>query len=85
MGRAMTSPGTSYGQDYARLPEDLLADLLADAPSIAQQVQALLGPALAMRSDLREAALAAGIVQQTAHGPAATSCVPRCGGDSPSP
>lgn len=70
----MTTPGTSYGQDYARLPEDLLADLLSDAPRIAEQVQALLGPALAMRHDLREAALSAGIVQQTSYGPAVTSC-----------
>lgn len=70
----MTAPGTAYGREYARLPEDLLADLLADAPVIADQVQALLGPALAMRAELRQAALAAGLVQQTAHGPAATSC-----------
>ena len=68
----MTAP--AGGQEYARLPEDLLADLLADAPLIADQVRALLGPALAMRGELRKAAVADGLVQETPPGRTATSC-----------
>ncbi|RIT40452.1 Uncharacterised protein [Mycobacteroides abscessus subsp. abscessus] len=41
---------------YARLPEDLLADLLAGTPQIAGEVNDLLGPALQQRDRLREAA-----------------------------
>jgi hypothetical protein len=45
-----------YGEEYARLPEDLLAELLTAAPKIAAQVKSLLGPALAMKDRLRQAA-----------------------------
>ncbi len=46
-----------YGEQYARLPEDLLAELLSAAPKIATQVKNLLGPALAMKDRLRQAAV----------------------------
>jgi hypothetical protein len=45
-----------YGEQYARLPEDLLAELLSAAPKIAAQVRNLLGPALAMKDRLQQAA-----------------------------
>jgi hypothetical protein len=45
-----------YGEQYARLPEDLLAELLSAAPRIAAQVKSLLGPALAMKDRLHQAA-----------------------------
>jgi hypothetical protein len=41
---------------YARLPEDLLAELLADTPAVTQQVIDLLAPALEEQARLREAA-----------------------------
>lgn len=41
---------------YARLPEDLLAELLADTPAVTQQVVDLLAPALQEQERLREAA-----------------------------
>lgn len=41
---------------YARLPEDLLADLLADTPNITRQVTDLLIPAFEQRHHLRAAA-----------------------------
>lgn len=56
-GAVMTSGLPLYGQEYARLPEDLLADLLRSAPRIAYQVRTLLGPALELRTELRDAAV----------------------------
>ncbi|MFK0194233.1 DNA double-strand break repair nuclease NurA [Kitasatospora sp. NPDC090308] len=58
---------TMYGggaseDDYARLPEDLLAELLSVAPDVAETVDNLLGPALEMRDQLREAALDLGCI-----------------------
>lgn len=71
----MTAPdGVRYGQEYARLPEDLLANLLADAPQVAREVRELLGPAMAMRDDLRRAALGAGIICGTDVGDVVASC-----------
>ncbi|MCA1704234.1 MAG: DNA double-strand break repair nuclease NurA [Actinobacteria bacterium] len=42
-------------EGYARLPEDLLRDLLAGADAVVQEVEALLAPALDGRDRLREA------------------------------
>ncbi|WP_329133218.1 DNA double-strand break repair nuclease NurA [Streptomyces sp. NBC_01476] len=59
-----TYGGGPSEEDYARLPEDLLADLLSAAPAVADTVENLLGPALEMRDQLREAALDLGLIEQ---------------------
>ena len=49
---------SSFSQaGYARLPEDLLRDLLEGADEMVGTVVALLGPALDRRDELREALL----------------------------
>jgi hypothetical protein len=48
----MSSAQISEG--YARLPEDLLQDLLAGAGDMVTQVEALLGPALERKAELRQ-------------------------------
>jgi hypothetical protein len=53
----------SAEEDYARLPEDLLAALLSSAPAVAEEVEDLLGPALRARQQLREAALSLGLIR----------------------
>ncbi|MER6562099.1 hypothetical protein ABT300_31045 [Streptomyces sp. NPDC001027] len=52
------------GEDYARLPEDLLTELLTAAPAVTRQVEDLLGPALQMRDELREAAHTLGMIER---------------------
>lgn len=59
---------------YARLPEDLLADLLADTPHITEQVTDLLMPALAQRDELRRAAEANGLLRISPVGTPSTVC-----------
>lgn len=68
----MTSDMDDRG--YARLPEELLAELLADAPAIAQHVRTLLGPALRQRAELRRAAEDAGLIARITSGKTVSSC-----------
>jgi len=49
-------------EGYARLPEDLLRDLLGGAEDLANQVTELLSPALDMRNQLRDALLSNGLI-----------------------
>ena len=57
----MSSAQISEG--YARLPEDLLQDLLSGAGDMVTQVAALLGPALEQKADLRQALQDLGLIQ----------------------
>ncbi|MHB8375460.1 MAG: DNA double-strand break repair nuclease NurA [Dehalococcoidia bacterium] len=50
-------------EGYARLPEDLLRDLLAGAGAVVDQVTAFLGPALDAQDELREALEDLGLVR----------------------
>jgi hypothetical protein len=59
---------------YARLPEDLLADLLRQTPAITRQVTELLAPALERRGALRAAAQEAKLIGQAPHGTPVTVC-----------
>jgi hypothetical protein len=63
-----------YGEEYARLPEDLLAELLTAAPKIAAQVKSLLGPALAMKDRLRQAAVKLDRIVSASPGSTQTIC-----------
>lgn len=71
---SMNSFSSAHGQEYARLPEDLLAELLAAAPRIADQVNILLGPAMQQRDALRREALQLGRIGQVATGNSGTLC-----------
>ena len=51
-------------EGYARLPEDLLRDLLNGAGDVANQVIDMLGPALEMREQLRGALGSLGLIQK---------------------
>ena len=51
-------------EGYARLPEDLLRDLLEGAGNVANQVIDMLGPALGMRERLRGALGSLGLIQK---------------------
>jgi hypothetical protein len=62
------TPDVYVGEGYARLPEDLLAELLSAAPQVAHQVHALLGPALEQRGSLRVAAVETGLVMAAEDG-----------------
>ncbi|MGV9935770.1 hypothetical protein ACWDY4_35260 [Streptomyces olivaceoviridis] len=65
----MSTPGGGPSEDdYARLPEDLLAELLSSATDVAHTVEDLLGPALEMRDELREAAQALGLIERWSGG-----------------
>jgi hypothetical protein len=72
----MTLPGAPDARsfEYARLPEDLLAHLLADTPRVAQQVLDLMSPALEERDQLRSAVADLGLVEQVTRGSRATVC-----------
>lgn len=59
---------------YARLPEDLLAELLAETPSVTQQVIALLAPALEEQGRLRQAAEDSGIILDSQGSRTGTVC-----------
>lgn len=50
-------------EGYARLPEDLLRDMLAGAGEMVTQVAGLLGPALDRKSDLRKALKDLGLIR----------------------
>lgn len=50
-------------EGYARLPEDLLRDLLHDAGDMITQVNTLLGPALEQKDDLRAALESLNLIQ----------------------
>jgi hypothetical protein len=63
-------PETREG--YARLPEDLLRDLLEGAGDVANQVIGMLGPALEMREQLRGALGSLGLIQKFEGGSAFT-------------
>lgn len=64
----------SSNREYARLPEDLLAQMLARTPAMAREVVDLLLPAMSQRDELRQAALEAGLIQKEPHGLAGTVC-----------
>jgi len=51
-------------EGYARLPEDLLRDLLGGAGAVADQVLDMLGPAIEMREGLRSALASRGLIRQ---------------------
>lgn len=72
----MTIPGApdARSYEYARLPEDLLAHLLADTPRVAQQVLDLMSPALEQRDQLRLAASHLGLIEQVTPGSSTTIC-----------
>ena len=72
----MTVPGApdARSYEYARLPEDLLAHLLADTPRVAQQVLDLMSPALEQRDQLRAAAEHLGLIEQVTPGSPTTVC-----------
>lgn len=59
---------------YARLPADLLAQLLNSAPRVAEQVSALLTPALEQREALRQAAERTGLIRQVEAAKHTTLC-----------
>lgn len=60
--------------EYARLPADLLARLLSDAPAAATRVRELLEPALRQRAALRGAAEELDIIRQRVPAVATTIC-----------
>jgi hypothetical protein len=60
--------------DYARLPEDLLAELLADTPRVAQQVFDLMNPALEQREQLCDAANQLKLIKDVTPGSPTTVC-----------
>jgi len=64
----------SDSNEYARLPADLLAELLTSAPRVAQQVSSLLTPALEQRSALRDAASRHGLICTSEPAKATTLC-----------
>lgn len=64
-------------EGYARLPEDLLRDLLVNADGVADKVLGILGPALDRRSELREAMHSLGLFRR----PAAAETMTVCGVD----
>lgn len=61
-------------RNYARLPEDLLAQLLANTPTMAQEVIDLLLPAMAQREQLRDAALTLDLIHTEPMGRSGTVC-----------
>ena len=55
---------SEFGEgEYARLPADLLKELLQNAPEVAARVRALLEPALLQQGELRAAAHAADLIK----------------------
>ncbi len=66
--------GGSEEAIYARLPEDLLADLLSQTPTMTRQVTDLLLPAVAQRDELRRAAEDQGLIQIAPKGKPGTVC-----------
>ena len=68
---------TSEREGYARLPEDLLRDLLANADKVADTVLAILGPALDRREEMRGALNSLGLLRT----PPAAEPVTVCGVD----
>ena len=61
-------------EGYARLPEDLLRDLLAEADQVADSVLAILGPALDGRDEMRGALKSLGLLRKPADAEPATLC-----------
>jgi hypothetical protein len=59
-------------EGYARLPEDLLRDLLDGAGNVATQVIDMLGPALRMKERLRTVLVSLGLIQEFGGGEAFT-------------
>jgi hypothetical protein len=61
----MNSLGADIGvrEGYARLPEDLLRDLLNGVPGIVDRVQEILGSAIDRKEELREALLSLDLVR----------------------
>lgn len=59
-------------EGYARLPEDLLRDLLEGAGTVANQVIDMLGPALDMRERLRDGLVSLDLIQKFEGGEAFT-------------
>ena len=65
---------TTEREGYARLPEDLLRDLLTSADEVADSVLAILGPALDGREEMRGALNALGLVRTPAEAEPMTVC-----------
>jgi hypothetical protein len=65
-------PGSYEG--YARLPEDLLNDLLAEAGEMVDRVEAMLSPAIEHREQLRRTLDDAGLIQRFREVEAGTIC-----------
>lgn len=61
-------------EGYARLPEDLLADLLQNADQVTEQVGDLLGPVLEHRDELREGLKSIGLITTYDPTPPTTLC-----------
>lgn len=65
---------TTERQGYARLPEDLLRDLLTNADEVADSVLAILGPALDRREEMRGALDSLGLLRTLAPAEPVTVC-----------
>lgn len=65
---------TTENEGYARLPEDLLRDLLRNADEVADSVLAILGPALDGREEMRGALDSLGLVRTPAEAKPVTVC-----------
>lgn len=63
-GRRLTEEPTEAREGYARLPEDLLRDLLGGADHVVGEVTRLLGPSLERRGELRAALQQLGLIHK---------------------
>lgn len=61
-------------EGYARLPEDLLRDLLQGADAIVDAVSSMLSPAIERREELRSALDDLGLIRRMSPTPASTIC-----------
>ena len=67
-------PSASISEGYARLPEDLLRDLLEGTPEVVQKVKALLGSALDRKEQLRTALEELDLVRSYSPSPVTPVC-----------
>lgn len=65
---------TMESEGYARLPEDLLQDLLANARDVADSVLAILSPAIERRAELRGSMTSLGLLREPADADPVTVC-----------
>src|SRR5688500_12213503 len=70
----MSDPYSRGSETYAKLPEYLLASLLADTPAITRQVKDLLIPPLEQRDQLRQIADDRNLILRAVTGPRGTVC-----------